>query len=310
MTVLARYRFGAFLLLWPALPATGLAQIRASERGSLSQTVDGTVITVDYARPRARGRDTLFGGVVKWDEVWTPGANYATTLEVSKDLTLDGHRVPKGKYSVWMIVRKDADWTVVLDPRHHRYHTDPPDSTAEQVRYAIHPGEGPFTEALTWSAPEIRVTGCTLAMQWGTTRVALDVKVEPTHALTVARQEVAALLGRYRFAWTPPPPDSTKPATDTTRQAPDTAPPMTMTLTYENGMLMARLDPPPFPEAGTLVMIRIAPDWFTPAMLQNGEVYDVWSEWVFEFARSGGRVTGFEVRGDADRIDATGTRLR
>ena len=41
------------------------AQVRASERGSVSQTIDGTVITVDYGRVQARGRDSLFGKVVK-----------------------------------------------------------------------------------------------------------------------------------------------------------------------------------------------------------------------------------------------------
>src|SRR5512138_77827 len=58
------------------------AQVRASERGSVSQTVDGTVIEVDYGRPRLKGR-IPFGGIVHWGEVWTPGANSATTLRVS-----------------------------------------------------------------------------------------------------------------------------------------------------------------------------------------------------------------------------------
>ena len=64
------------------------AQIRASERATVSQVVDGTRITVDYSRPRARGRAALFGGEVKWNEVWTPGANDATTLEIDRDTGL------------------------------------------------------------------------------------------------------------------------------------------------------------------------------------------------------------------------------
>lgn len=51
-------------------PVPVSAQIRASERAMVSQTIDGTVVAVDYARPRARGRADLFGGVVKWGEVW------------------------------------------------------------------------------------------------------------------------------------------------------------------------------------------------------------------------------------------------
>ena len=70
------------------------AQIRASELATVSQVIDGTRISIEYSRPRARGRQNVFGGEVKWQEVWTPGANFATTLELSKGLKIDGHAVP------------------------------------------------------------------------------------------------------------------------------------------------------------------------------------------------------------------------
>ena len=63
------------------------------------------MVTINYARPRARGRSPLFGKVVRWGDTWTPGANWATTLEVSREVRLDGHPIPKGKYSVWFVVQ-------------------------------------------------------------------------------------------------------------------------------------------------------------------------------------------------------------
>lgn len=280
------------VILAMVLPLPAAAQIRASERASVSQTIDGTVITVDYARPRVRGRNPIFGGVVHWKEVWTPGANWATTLEVSKDVQMDGHPLPKGKYSVWLVVEQEG-WTMVLDSRHRRFHTNPPDSTAEQIRYPVKPGAGPATEVLTWSFPNVRADGAVLRMDWATTTVSFDIKVQPSHAVTIARSEVAGMLGRYSFAWA----------------APDTSKPLTMTLSHENGMLMARLDPAPDPMFGSFALIRIAEDWFVPAILQDGQVYDVISDWVIEFARAGGRVTGFEVRGEGDKVEASGKRL-
>jgi DUF2911 family protein len=93
------YRLGLLLLL----PAPVAAQVRASEPASISQTVDGTKLTVTYSRPRARARDSLFGKVVTWGEVWTPGANLATTLELSKNAKLEGHpiRAPIRSPSRW-----------------------------------------------------------------------------------------------------------------------------------------------------------------------------------------------------------------
>ena len=60
------------------------AQPRGSERSTMTQIVNGTTLTLDFARPVARGRENLFGGVIHWGETWTPGANWATTLEVVK----------------------------------------------------------------------------------------------------------------------------------------------------------------------------------------------------------------------------------
>ena len=98
------------------LPAALSAQPRASERATVNQIVNGTSITFDFSRPVARGRDHLFGGVVHWGELWTPGANWATTLEVDHDVKLNGHAVPAGKYSVWIRVQPE-EWTVFLMTR-------------------------------------------------------------------------------------------------------------------------------------------------------------------------------------------------
>jgi hypothetical protein len=279
-----------------ALVAQLNAQVRASEPATLSQTIDGTVLTLEYSRPRARGRDSLFGKVVKWEEVWTPGANWATTLAVSKDIRLDGHQVAKGKYSVWLAVHPVGPWTMVLDPRHHRFHTQHPDSTVEQIRFDVARGEGPFAEVLTWSFPEIRVTGGTLALQWGTTRVAFRVDVTPSYNLTSTPAMAGSYVGRYDFAWTQ-------------NEAGDTLP-ITLTITRRDSTLVGEWDPLPWPEAGPFILIPIREDWFIPGFTENGELYEVEKDMVIEFARTRGqgRATTFEVRGVSDSLIATGRR--
>ena len=81
-------------------PGADLGAQKASELASVAQTVDGTKLTVEYSRPRARGRTGIFGTTVKWGRTWTPGANTATTLAVTKDVVIEGVSVPKGRYSV------------------------------------------------------------------------------------------------------------------------------------------------------------------------------------------------------------------
>ena len=164
-----------------ATPGTLQAQLRASERGMVVQQIDGTKITVDYSRPRARGRSPIYGApMVSWGEMWTPGADSATTLLLSKDARIGGKDVAGGKYSVWVVVRKDETWTVVLDPKWEQFHTDHPDSTTTQIRFAVQPRAVSPVEVLTWFA-------------W-----ADSASTEKPSTLTIERRD-GTLIGR----WTP-----------------------------------------------------------------------------------------------------------
>ena len=288
-------RARAVVLALLTLPGASLsAQIRASERSTVSQTVDGTTITVDYSRPRARGRDQLFGKVEHWGATWTPGANMATTFAFSKDVTLDGHPVPKGKYSVWLVLREREPWTLVLDPNPDLFHMNPPDSSPKQVRFPVTPKEVAFTEVLTWGFPEVRSDGVGLAMAWGKTQVSVNVKVPSSYAIGFAADSAAPYLGAYSWTFTEGPPG----------QPPK---PQRVTITHEGGMLIASI--PDDPYFGRMVLLRIGDGWFIPGLLEKGELYETIPEWVFEFAMAGGRATGFEVREMSDKVVARAPRV-
>lgn len=179
-----------------AAPALARSQVRASELASVSQVIDGAHLAIEYSRPSARGR-TLFGQVVPWGETWTPGANWATTFAVDRDVDADGHRLPKGKYSVWMVPGK-GDWEVLFARPAHRFHMSRPKKDDVALRYAVRPEEGPHTELLTWSVPSVRGDSATLRMQWGTTSVPLHLVVAPAPTLQLTAAQAAAYTGQYR----------------------------------------------------------------------------------------------------------------
>jgi hypothetical protein len=170
-------RKAIFILLCLAMPQVVCGQVKLSEKATVSQVINGTTITIEYARPVARGRAGLFGTVVHWGETWTPGANWATTLETSRDIRLQGQRVPRGKYSVWMITARDSAWTVFLHKDARLFHTRRPRGTDDDVaRFRAQPVEAPFMEALMWYFPTIQRDSAVLRMHWGTT--AIDLRVD------------------------------------------------------------------------------------------------------------------------------------
>lgn len=172
------------------------AQIQASERGTISQEVDGTKIALDYGRPQLRGR-TPFPDVVKWGEVWTPGANWATTLEVSRTVRLDGHEVKAGKYGVWL-VPGEKEWTLYLHAQAHRFHTMPPKPAEMLLTIAKAPVVAPTFEILTFQFSQVARAGATLEFHWGTVALPFRIDVEPSLApATMTAAEAAPYVGKY-----------------------------------------------------------------------------------------------------------------
>ena len=167
--------------------APASAQIRASEHGSVTQTIDGTTITMEYSRPSARGRE-LFGHVVPWNVVWTPGANWATTLETSRDVRLNGVEVAAGAYSVWMTPRADGGWTMTLNAETEFFHFQKPDPALGRYQIDLQTEAAAHVEMLTWSFPHVSGDAATLQMQWGETVAPLQVLAEPTKAVTLAAE--------------------------------------------------------------------------------------------------------------------------
>src|SRR5881397_3296849 len=127
----------AALLSESVLSGRAPAQGLASPRGSVMQIVDSATVTVEYYRPSMRGR-AIFGRLVRWGDLWTPGANWATTLEIDRDIRIEEQLLPKGKYSMWMIPSPDS-WTIVLSRAWHRFHVMRPDPGDEQLRFTVHP---------------------------------------------------------------------------------------------------------------------------------------------------------------------------
>ena len=84
-----------------------------SPRDSVSLTLDTNTISVNYGRPSIRGRK-IMGGLVPWNQVWRTGANQATHLKTSFDMTFGGVPVTRGTYTLWTLP-SPGGWKVILN---------------------------------------------------------------------------------------------------------------------------------------------------------------------------------------------------
>jgi hypothetical protein len=148
-----------------------------SQRGSVSQTVAFTDITVAYGRPVARGR-VLFGdsGVVKWDRVWHPGADSATRIIFGQDVLLEGHEVKAGEYSLWLLPRASAPWTVILSRAAHVFHTPYPGEGSDVLRFDVAAERGSHMETMAIYFPVVLREEAVMRIHWGETIVPVRIK--------------------------------------------------------------------------------------------------------------------------------------
>lgn len=268
------------------------AQVVASERAMVAQTVDGTRITVDYSRPRLRGRTNVYGGMEKWGTTWTPGADDATAIQLSRPVTLAGLTVPAGRYSVWFVLREKEPWTLVLDPRDSLFHTAHPDSTPAQLRAPIVPMDVASTEVLTWAFPEVTNRGATLEFRWGTKGVALPILVQQTLPFTVTAQEVAPFLGSYDYEWA-----------DTTSQPRRSI----FTVERRGDRLFGTWDAPQFGTLKEMQLLANGPDRFAFGWFRDGSLWATNPDLNIVFERRDGRVVRLTYR-SGDNVMASGTR--
>jgi hypothetical protein len=160
------------------LVAALLQQVARSQHGSITQRVGITDIAISYNRPVARGRE-LFGadGIIRWGRVWHPGADSATTISFSRDVSIEGHDLAAGRYTLWTIPAEPPQhWTVIFSRALGVWHTPYPGEPSDVLRVTAAPEQGAHMEALAYYFPVVTPDSALLRLHWGTTIVPIWIK--------------------------------------------------------------------------------------------------------------------------------------
>ena len=167
---------GALLLVALVARAVSAQGIPLSQHGSVTQRVGYTDIAVSYNRPVARGR-RLFGDLVRWGHIWHPGADSATTITFSRDVTIAGHALPAGRYTLWTIPQEPPKaWTLILSRGVDVWHTQYPGEALDALRITVAPEQGAHMEVLAFYFPIVAPDSTVLRLHWGTTIVPITIR--------------------------------------------------------------------------------------------------------------------------------------
>lgn len=170
-----------FLVICAGLFTTANAQQLKTPQPSTTQTIKqdfglGT-IELSYSRPNMKGRK-IFGDLVPFNDVWRTGANSATTLTFTDDVTIGGTKIAPGKYGL-LSIPSATEWILIITKQ-----TDVTSPAAykqenDVVRVKVKPVMlSKNIETFTATLANITNTSCDLQLSWEKTLVSLKITTE------------------------------------------------------------------------------------------------------------------------------------
>lgn len=148
---------------------------RAQEKPSSSAEVatgkiNEASITIKYGSPSVRGRE-IWGGLVPFNAVWRAGANEATTFETDRDLTIEGSKLPAGKYS-FFIIPSATECIIIFNKDSKQWGAYKYKESNDQIRVTVkQKASDSSTEKLVYSIGSNKV-----ALSWEKWNIAFNVE--------------------------------------------------------------------------------------------------------------------------------------
>src|SRR5579863_4473005 len=160
----------SLLMLSTVLLIGFAACAQPDHKKSPHDTVATKNIKVTYGRPYKKGRD-IFGGLIKYGDVWRCGADEATEIAFAKDGTFGGKAIKAGSYTLF-VTPTLKEWTIIINGDPHYWGTDYESHKAKDVLHVSVPVKtlGSSVEQLT-----IHFAGSDMIIEWDKAQVSIPV---------------------------------------------------------------------------------------------------------------------------------------
>ena len=158
----------AFAMLFSAVT---FAQTKPlpSPRDSVSAVINGATISINYGSPSVKGRD-VFGGLEPYGKVWRAGANEATVFTTSKNILVEGKKLPAGTYGFFAIPTAKT-WTIIFNKTAKQWGAYKYDAAQDVLRVTVQPVKSEMNERLVY---KINKKG--FSLNWDKLSVPVKVK--------------------------------------------------------------------------------------------------------------------------------------
>lgn len=169
-----------FLMASLAFSLTSEAQINmpaASTTQKLTQAFGMGSIEVTYSRPNINNRSLMKenSDLAPLNKLWRTGANSATRIKFTDNVTIGGKKLDTGAYVIYTIPGKDT-WDVILNKGLNNWGTDGYKEAEDVVRVKVKAEKlNNVTETFAIQIGNVGYESCELHITWGNTLVRLPI---------------------------------------------------------------------------------------------------------------------------------------
>src|SRR5439155_18952277 len=121
-----------------------------------------------------------WGVLVPNGRVWSPGANEATTVTCSREITVEGRALPAGRYTFFAIPG-EVDWTLIFNRVPRQSGAFDYNPAFDALRVPVKPAEAPHEEYLRYAIQPAGANGAIVTLTWEKRAVSFQLSaVSPT----------------------------------------------------------------------------------------------------------------------------------
>ena len=150
--------------------------LRISPKAAVIQTVGFTEVRIDYSRPGVKKRE-IWGKLVPYDAVWRAGANEATKITFSTDVTVEGKKLKKGSYSLFAIPGKN-EWTIIFNKVADQWGAFEYNESEDALRVKVKTEKAIWQEWLSYTINKASDTSAVIRLEWEKIKVPFKVEVK------------------------------------------------------------------------------------------------------------------------------------
>lgn len=180
---------------------TATAQVKMPQPSStqtIKQEFGMGSIELTYSRPNVKGRK-IFGGLEEYNKMWRTGANAATKITFTDNVTIGGKLLDTGSYIIYTIPNKDS-WEVILNKGLTNWGIDGYKQSEDVVRFKVEPMKMKTKiETLTFQFANVMASTCELHLMWDKTAISIPISTNINDKLRAQIEK--ALQGDKKPYW-------------------------------------------------------------------------------------------------------------